>query len=55
MRAAAAVDERLLRETMPGRSHDLATMLHRNVEHDAYHGGQIAMLKKVIRGKQRSP
>ena len=54
MRAAAAVDERLLRETLPGRSHDMATMLHGIVEHDAYHGGQIAMLKKVIGGKQRS-
>ena len=51
MRAAAALDESRLRETVPGRSDDIATMLHGIVEHDAYHGGQIAMLKKVIRGK----
>jgi uncharacterized damage-inducible protein DinB len=53
MRAAAALDESLLRENVPGRSHDVATMLHGIVEHDAYHGGQIAMLKKVIRSRSR--
>jgi uncharacterized damage-inducible protein DinB len=54
MRAAAKVDENLLRENLPGRNHDMATMLHGIVEHDAYHGGQIAMLKKVIRSGKRS-
>ncbi|MEP6991628.1 MAG: DinB family protein [bacterium] len=54
MRAAAAADERLLREKLPGRDHDAETMLRGIVEHDAYHGGQIAMLKKVIRAKARA-
>ena len=49
MRAAAAMDERLLHETLLGRNHDMETMLRGIVEHDAYHGGQIAMSKKVIR------
>ena len=40
---------------MPWRSHDMAMMLHGIVEHDACHGGQIVMLKKVIRGNQHSP
>ena len=52
MRAAAAVDERLLHETLPGCNHDMETMLRGIVEHDAYHGGQIAMLKKVIRASR---
>lgn len=55
MRAAAAVDERLLHEPLPGRDHDTETMLRGIVEHDAYHGGQIAMLKKVIRASRRAP
>ena len=52
MRAAAVVDERLLHEPLPGRDHDVETMLRGIVEHDAYHGGQIAMLKKVIRASR---
>ena len=51
MRAAGAVDERLMHEALPGRDHDIETMLRGIVEHDAYHGGQIAMLKKVIRAR----
>ena len=51
VRAVAAVDEKRLAQTVPGKDHDAATMLRGIVEHDAYHGGQIAMLKKVIRSK----
>ena len=51
MRAAAALDDGTLGDMVPGRSHDVKTMLHGIVEHDAYHGGQIAMLKKVLRRK----
>ena len=53
MRSAAELDESSLAATVPGKSHDRATMLHGIVEHDAYHGGQIAMLKKVIRSRKR--
>ncbi len=50
-RAVAAVDEQHLAETVPGQAYDAATMLRGIVEHDAYHGGQIAMLKKLIRSR----
>jgi uncharacterized damage-inducible protein DinB len=32
----------------PGRDHSTLVMLHGIVEHAAYHGGQIALLKKAI-------
>ena len=51
-RAVAAVDEKHLAATVPGHSYDAATMLRGIIEHDAYHGGQIAMLKKLIRSRQ---
>ena len=52
MRAVANVDEKHLAQTVPGHDYDAATMLRGIVEHDAYHGGQIAMLKKMIRVRQ---
>ncbi|MEX2152516.1 MAG: DinB family protein [Gemmatimonadaceae bacterium] len=36
---------------VPGKDHSVLTMLHGIVEHDAYHGGQIAILKKVVGGR----
>jgi uncharacterized damage-inducible protein DinB len=33
---------------VPGKDHTVLTMLHGIVEHDAYHGGQIALLKKAL-------
>ena len=54
MRAVATVDEKHLAKTVAGHDYDAATMLRGIVEHDAYHGGQIAMLKKVIRAKNHT-
>jgi uncharacterized damage-inducible protein DinB len=42
----SGLDVRRLEETVPGRSHDLYTMLHGVVQHLAYHAGQISLLKK---------
>jgi uncharacterized damage-inducible protein DinB len=53
MRAVATVDDKHLAQTVRGHDYDAATMLRGIVEHDAYHGGQIAMLKKVIRSRTR--
>ena len=36
-----------LREMVPGRDQSIRTLLHGVVEHGTYHGGQIALLKKV--------
>lgn len=33
---------------VPGKDHTVLTMVHGIVEHDAYHGGQIAVLKKAL-------
>jgi hypothetical protein len=52
-RAVATVDDKHLAQTVRGHDYDAATMLRGIVEHDAYHGGQIAMLKKVIRSRSR--
>lgn len=34
---------------VPGKSHDHYTTLHGMVQHDLYHAGQIALLKKAMR------
>jgi uncharacterized damage-inducible protein DinB len=34
---------------VPGKDHTVLTMLHGIVEHDAYHGGQVAILKRAVR------
>ena len=33
---------------VPGKDHSALVMFHGIIEHDAYHGGQIAILKKVV-------
>lgn len=38
-------------ERVPGRDYALGVMLAGVVEHDSYHGGQIAILKKAITGQ----
>lgn len=38
-----------LTATLPGRNHSVQAMLQGVVEHDAYHGGQIALLKRALR------
>ena len=35
---------------VPGKSHDHYITLHGMVQHDLYHAGQIALLKKAMRG-----
>lgn len=37
-----------LDEALPGGSYDVATMLHGVVEHAAYHGGQVAILRRAL-------
>jgi uncharacterized damage-inducible protein DinB len=45
--AIAQFDERRLGEQVPGKDHSVYTMLHGIIEHDLYHAGQIAVLKKA--------
>jgi uncharacterized damage-inducible protein DinB len=44
----AGLDDASLIGRVPGRDHTVLVELHGIVEHDAYHGGQIALLKKAL-------
>lgn len=44
----SALDDSRLIGRVPGREHTVLAMVHGIVEHDAYHGGQIAVLKKAL-------
>jgi uncharacterized damage-inducible protein DinB len=37
-----------LRERVPGKRYNIAFMLHGVAQHELYHAGQIALLKKVL-------
>ncbi|MDQ6635993.1 MAG: DinB family protein [Gemmatimonadota bacterium] len=49
-RKAGALSESALHATLAGRTHTATDMLHGLVAHGAYHGGQMALLKKRVRG-----
>jgi uncharacterized damage-inducible protein DinB len=49
----AQMDEARLHERVSGRDHAALIMLHGVVEHDAYHGGQIAVLKRALEQLER--
>ena len=40
-------DDKLTEQT-EGRNYDLYVLLHGTVQHDAYHAGQIALLRKLV-------
>lgn len=42
------LDDSMLVGRVPGKDHSVLTMMHGIVEHDAYHGGQIAILKRAL-------
>ena len=44
----SALDDSRLIGRVPGREHTVLAMVHGIIEHDAYHGGQIAILKKAL-------
>lgn len=45
---AAQLDDATLIGRVPGKDHSVLVMYHGIVEHDAYHGGQIALLRKAL-------
>lgn len=47
IKAASALNENRLNERVPGTDYDIRFMLTGAVQHAAYHGGQIALLKKA--------
>ena len=42
------VDDEKLLETVPGREYDFYFLLHGVIQHDLYHLGQMALLKKIL-------
>jgi uncharacterized damage-inducible protein DinB len=45
--AVAQLDEARLTANVPGKDHSVYIMLHGIIQHDLYHAGQIAVLKKA--------
>ena len=43
----ARLDEARLREVVPGTPYNVYFLLHGVIQHDLYHAGQIALLKKA--------
>jgi uncharacterized damage-inducible protein DinB len=39
-----------LARAVPGKEHDFYVLLHGLIQHDLYHAGQVALLKKAARG-----
>jgi len=44
----SGLSESQLSEQVPGKPYDIRFMLHGSAQHVAYHGGQIALLKKAL-------
>jgi uncharacterized damage-inducible protein DinB len=47
VKMVAALPEARLRERVPGKRYDFYHMLHGVAQHELYHAGQIALLKKA--------
>jgi uncharacterized damage-inducible protein DinB len=47
VKKVAGLSESRLRERVPGKRYDFYFMLHGVVQHELYHAGQIAILKKA--------
>ncbi|HZF41623.1 MAG TPA: DinB family protein [Blastocatellia bacterium] len=43
------IDDAKLEEITPGTSYSIYVLLHGVIQHDLYHAGQIALLKKAMR------
>ena len=41
-------DESMLDENVPGRTHSYYVMIHGVIQHDLYHAGQVALLRKSL-------
>jgi uncharacterized damage-inducible protein DinB len=53
VKAVAALPESRLRDRVPGKRYDFYHMLHGIAQHELYHAGQIAILKKAGRATPR--
>jgi uncharacterized damage-inducible protein DinB len=51
VKVVAALPDSRLRERVPGKRYDFYHMLHGLAQHELYHAGQIAILKKARSGR----
>jgi uncharacterized damage-inducible protein DinB len=42
------IDEARMHEMVPGKEFNLKVLLHGIIEHNIYHGGQLAILRKLV-------
>lgn len=49
VREVAGLSSKRLRDTVPGKRYDFYHLLHGIAQHELYHAGQIAILKKAAR------
>ncbi|MGA2919648.1 MAG: DinB family protein [Candidatus Sulfotelmatobacter sp.] len=49
VKTVATLPESRLRDRVPGKKYDFCFMLHGVAQHELYHAGQIAILKKATR------
>lgn len=50
VQTVASLPEKHLRDRVPGKPYDFYHMLHGIAQHELYHAGQIAILKKALAG-----
>jgi uncharacterized damage-inducible protein DinB len=50
VKTVAGLPEARLRERVPGKRYDFYHLLHGIAQHELYHAGQIAVLKKAVHG-----
>jgi uncharacterized damage-inducible protein DinB len=48
VKAVASLPESRLRDRVPGKRYDFHHMLHGVAQHELYHAGQIAILRKLV-------
>jgi uncharacterized damage-inducible protein DinB len=54
VKTVAVLPDPRLRDRVPGKRYDFYHLLHGVVQHELYHAGQIAILKKAQEGRTRS-
>jgi uncharacterized damage-inducible protein DinB len=46
------LEQAVIDDKVPGLDYSVSNLLHGVIEHATYHGGQIALLKRALEGKQ---
>lgn len=52
VKTVAELSDKRLRDIVPGKRYDFYHMLHGIAQHELYHAGQMAILKKAVLGRR---